>query len=114
MVRAPHEYPWSSFAGNAGWRGDELLSPHPEYLALGLESRTRTRAYAELVTDADDPQFVDTMREATDCGFALVGERLRVQLEQSGARLERAKRGPRAPLASGAADKAAQLALVSE
>src|SRR3954468_13946466 len=113
MVSSPQAHPWSSFAGNAGLRGDELLTAHPEYLALGFEARTRSRAYAELVTDADDPQFLDNLREATDCGFALVGERLKAQLEHAGERLERAKRGPRAhAIASG--DEAAQLAFLTE
>ena len=113
MVSSPQAHPWSSFAGNAGLRGDELLTAHPEYLALGFEARTRSRAYAELVTDADDPQFLDNLREATDCGFALVGERLKAQLEDAGERLERAKRGPRAQ-ASGSGDEAAQLAFLTE
>jgi putative transposase len=112
MVDSPQAHPWSSFAGNAGLRGDELLSAHPEYLALGLEERTRMRAYAQLVTDADDPRFVTTMREATDCGFALAGEGLKAQLEKAGARLERAKRGPRERAAGGAAGETAQLALL--
>jgi putative transposase len=113
MVSSPHRYPWSSFAGNGGLRGDELLTAHPEYLALGLEPGTRWRTYTQLVTDSDDPQFLATMREATDCGLALVGERLKAELENAGARLERAKRGPRAQ-AHGGADETAQLALLTE
>lgn len=113
MVSSPHAYPWSSFAGNAGLRGDELLTAHAEYLALGFEPGARSRAYAQLVTDSDDPQFLATMREAADCGLALVGERLKVELENAGARLERTKRGPRAQ-ATGGANEAAQLDFLTE
>jgi REP-associated tyrosine transposase len=113
MVTSPHAHPWSSFAGNAGLRGDDLLTAHPEYLALGLDSGTRSRAYEQLVTESDDPQLLATMREATDCGLALVGERLRAELENAGARLEHGKRGPRTQ-AGGSADEAAQLALLTE
>ena len=105
---------WSSFAGNAGLRSDPLLTAHPEYVALGLEAATRSRAYGELVTGADDPQFLSRMRESTDCGFALVGERVKAQLVEAGARLERGKRGPRAKAPSGGADDAAQLAFLAE
>jgi putative transposase len=95
MVDAPGAHPWSSYAGNAALRTDPLLAPHPEYLALGLNDSSRQRAYQQLLGVADDDGFLKSVREATDGGFALVGEELKTRLEQAGARLEPDKRGPR-------------------
>ena len=114
MVAAPQAHPWSSYAGNVGLRIDELLTPHPEYLALGLESTTRLSSYAQLVAGVDDPQFLEKMREATDCGFPLVGDRVRAQLEKEGVRLERGKTGPQPQSGTEAFEQAGQLSLLTE
>ena len=114
MVAAPQAHPWSSYAGNVGMRSDELLTSHPEYLALGLERATRRRAYAQLVAGDDEPQFLEKMREATDCGLALVGEALRARLEKEGARLERGKSGPAAQATTNGCEQSGQLALLTE
>jgi putative transposase len=58
MVPAPSEYSWSSYAGNAGYAHNMLLTPHVEYLALGAELHSRLAAYRELVTQPDDPAFL--------------------------------------------------------
>jgi putative transposase len=96
MVRRPEQYPWSSYAGNARLRSDELLTPHPEYLALGLDDTSRPRLYRDLLSDEDRTESLKAMREATDAGFPLVGSRLKAQLERAGVRFERATPGPRA------------------
>ena len=89
MVSSPGDYPWSSFAGNAGTREDALLTAHAEYLAV---SRSE---YQQLVS-ADDAETVKAIRDATESGFALVGDELKTRLESQGARLERDRPGPRA------------------
>ncbi len=48
MVAHPAEYPWSSYAANAGLRADPLVSPHPLYQALGSSGHARQRAYRTL------------------------------------------------------------------
>ncbi len=96
MVVAPDAHPWSSYAGNMALRRDALLTPHAEYLALGHDETSRLRAYAGLLTDADEPGFLKTVREATDAGYPLVGDRLKCELEKAGARLEPGRPGPRA------------------
>ena len=96
MVSSPDGYPWSSYRGNAGLRSDELLTRHPEYLALGSDDRTRPRAYRDLLCEEDRPDSLKAIREATDAGFALVGAQLKAELEKAGARLERGTPGPRA------------------
>ena len=45
MVARPGDHPWSSHGANAEGRVDSLLTPHPEYLALGADPTTRASAY---------------------------------------------------------------------
>jgi putative transposase len=105
LVDAPSAHPWSSYAGNAALRADPRLTPHPEYLALGLEDASRQRAYQQLLGVADEEGFVRTIREATDGGFALVGDELKSRLEHAGARLEPGKAGrPLKPEGAGDAE----------
>ena len=94
MVASPAEYPWSSYAGNAGIRDDALLTPHAEYLAISGDAR-RGRAYEEFAA-ADDAETMKAIRDATESGFALVGDQLKARLESQGARVERDRPGPRA------------------
>jgi putative transposase len=96
MVTSPAEHPWSSYAGNAAVRADPLLTAHEEYVALGLKTASRALAYAGLVGADDHGNIVSAIRDATESGFPLVGERLRATLEARGMRLQRAQPGPRA------------------
>src|SRR5690349_2960779 len=111
MVEAPWAHPWSSYAGNAALRADPLLTPHPEFLALGLNDASRQRAYQQLLGIADDPGFLKSVREATEGGLPLVGDELKSRLEQAGARLEPGKPGrlPKQEASSTSAEEAAQL-----
>ena len=55
----------------------------------------RGNAYAQIVTQGDDPEFVRAIRDATNGGLALVDPALKSRLEaQSGRRLEHKKPGP--------------------
>ena len=95
MVERPEQFPWSSYAGNAGLRRDELLSPHDEYLALGRDEAALHRLYRGLLSDEDSIDSLEAMRGATHTGFPLVGPQLKAQLAEAGVRLERATPGPR-------------------
>ena len=105
MVSSPGDYAWSSYAGNAGMRDDALLAPHAEYAAI-----TRG-AYRELVS-GDDSETVKAIRDATEAGFALIGDELKARLESHGARLERDRPGPRAEAPRDSASE--QLDLLTE
>lgn len=48
MVDDPARYRWSSHPGNAGLACDPLLTRHPAYNGLGLDSSERTAAYLAL------------------------------------------------------------------
>jgi len=97
MVTAASAYPWSSYSSNAGERIDPSLTPHDEYLALGLVAASRTAAYRRLFHDADEPGFLAAIRDATNSGYAtLIGDELKQRLAATSARpLERGKPGPK-------------------
>ncbi|HYL89399.1 MAG TPA: transposase [Burkholderiales bacterium] len=94
MVASASDYRWSSHNGNCGRIADRFLTPHATFLALG-EGADDRRRYQELFGEADDPGFLAAVRDATNGGFALVGEELKSTLEaRTGRHLERRKRGP--------------------
>ena len=95
MVRTPLDYEWSSARDNCGETNAHLLTPHAEYTALGNTDSVRQRAYRQSLELGDDPLALKNLREATGSGLPLVGEPLKAELQASGARLARAKPGPR-------------------
>ena len=111
MVPAAREYPWSSHNGNAGRAHNSLLTPHPEYEALGLNTESRHTAYEALCTSADDPAFLASIRDATHGGYALVSDRFKSQLPaEQQRRLARRPPGP-APTRCDKPDRQANLEL---
>jgi putative transposase len=100
MAPSAGAYPWSSHSGNVGARLDELLTAHAEYDALGLQHGSRTLAYRGLIDAPEDAKLVSAMRESTETGFPLVGEKLKSTLEAQGMRIERERPGPCAEPAS--------------
>jgi putative transposase len=100
MVASVSIYRWSSYNGNSGQASSQLLTPHPEYLALGLDETSRHAAYKDLFAVGDEPAFLAAIRDATNGGFALVGERLKATLPADmQRRLERRPPGPGAKAA---------------
>jgi putative transposase len=71
IVDDPAAYEWSSHAANIGRRIDPLLTPHAEFLALGLEAEARRRAYRELIRQNLDAAVVAAIRKATHGGLKL-------------------------------------------
>lgn len=97
MVDDVANYKWSSHAGNVGVAEDTLLTPHPEYLALAADRERQRRAYRQLFTECDDSGVLAELREATNGGYPLLGERTKIQLSAVCNRpLKRRKPGPRA------------------
>jgi putative transposase len=74
MVEHVAQYPWSSFGQNVTGEPTGLITPHPEYLALGRDSRSRGEAYYRLFDEAIDPVHVDAIRQTVQQGCALGGE----------------------------------------
>lgn len=71
MAQRPEGYEWSSYTTNIGRRADSLITPHAEFLALGLEAETRYRAYMDLIQQALEPSVVGEIRKATNGGGRL-------------------------------------------
>ena len=74
LVAKPDDYRWSSFRANSGGRTESLLSPHPEYLALGAHPAARSAAYLGLFERALEPSLLDRIRKATNGGYPLGSE----------------------------------------
>ena len=51
MVDAPEGYAWSSYHANALGHDDRILTPHPQYLALGATLPLRQEAYLALFSN---------------------------------------------------------------
>jgi putative transposase len=101
MVVSPSAYKWSSYAGNVGQVPNGLLTPHTEYLGLASDPTRRYAAYRDLFATADAPAFLAAVRDATNGGFALIGEPLKAQLPREvQGRLGRKSPGPRPRQAS--------------
>lgn len=83
MVSDPIDYPWSSCAANIGASKSSWLTPHGEYLALGLEDETRHEAYRRLFDTEFDSELLSDIRKSTHCGYALGNQRFREQIERA-------------------------------
>ena len=94
MAISAAAYPWSSHSANAGYVEDRSLSPHPEYLALSHDKRFRQTVYRQLFEEGDEPAFLAALREATNSGFPMIGERLKPQITAMGRQLTPRKPGP--------------------
>lgn len=100
MVGAACAYPWSSYGSNAGLLENNLLTPHAEYLALGEDKQARQDAYRSLFDRAPNAEVVAALREATEGGYAVIGDELKCRLIAQGHRVEPSKPGPKkAPIA---------------
>jgi len=94
MVTRPVDYRWSSHACNTGRRSETLISPHPEFLALGNESLKRHESYGSLFADDVDTSLMRAIRESTNGGYPLGSESFKSSMSGLvGRRLERKKPG---------------------
>src|SRR5207244_4927024 len=76
---------------------NQPLTRHAEYLALAADETSRHALYRGLFAVGDEPAFLAAIRDATNGGFALVGEQLKSMLPaDTQRRLERRPPGPRA------------------
>lgn len=80
MVDRPADYPWSSFRSNGQGEPNPILSPHDDYLRLGLSDKERLTAYRELFRMHMEPALVDEIRTATDGNYVLGNERFKEEI----------------------------------
>ena len=81
MVVDPAEYRWSSYRANALGGFDALVIPHAMYLALGEGTRQRCAAYRNEVGTSIVRADLETIRDATQNGWALGGSAFRDRVD---------------------------------
>jgi putative transposase len=71
MVRAPGEYPWSSYGANAHGAANGLVQPHGVYEQLGADAASRASAYGELCAGELSSLLLEEIRRATRAGCVM-------------------------------------------
>jgi putative transposase len=93
MVEHPAEYRWSSYRINAQHGLGQLITPHPNYLALAANPEQRRSAYRELFRTSLEPGLVDQLRIATSKGIVFGNDRFRQEIETATGRRMNTTRG---------------------
>lgn len=93
MVGRPDEYCWSSYGVNA-WGDESWLTPHDEYVRLGVSQEERTRAYRALFeTRLSDIDVLLVRKAAHYCQPVADDHFSRQIAEKYGIKIGRMKRG---------------------
>jgi len=94
MVQDPSEYSWSSYQCNAMGKQSNLLTAHPNYLAINQDSNNRLADYRKLFTGCVESELIEDIRKATKKGLALGNEQFKSKVEAlSGRSVIEGKRG---------------------
>jgi len=93
MVSHAASYPWSSHRGNIGNLADSLLSPHPEFLALGSTAESRIACYVRLVEETLDATALKDIRAATNGGYPLGSEAFKTDVAGLGHKIAPGRAG---------------------
>jgi putative transposase len=81
MVDRPDQYRWSSYQCNALGQHNELLTPHEEWMALGVDHCSRCAAYRALFDDTPKRSQIDRIRYANRKGLPLGGDSFKSEIE---------------------------------
>ena len=81
MVEDPADYRWSSYRHNALGQANRYLGPHPVYLGLGEDERTRQAAYRALFRAELDQEAVSDVRLALNQNQPLGDSRFYAKIE---------------------------------
>lgn len=68
MCESAGAYHWSSFRSNAEGKRDDVVAPHPTFLALDSATETRRKYYRELFKVAITPAKMDAIRASIVSG----------------------------------------------
>ena len=94
MVDDPAHYRWTRYRHNALGRANPYLSPHPLYLALGKNDKTRQAAYRSLFHAELDNEAISDIRLALRQNQPLGNSRFYAKIEATtGQRREPKPRG---------------------
>ena len=81
MVADPAQYRWSSYHANALDKFTTLITPHPEYLRLGLDEASRRESYRRMFQRRIDAPLITEVRDALNQGLVLENERFKDDVE---------------------------------
>jgi len=94
MVQDPSEYSWSSYQCNALGKQSDLLTAHPNYLAINQDANNRLADYRKLFAGYVESELIEDIRKATNKGLALGNEQFKFKVEAlSGRSVIAGKRG---------------------
>lgn len=82
MVKSPTHYRWSSYRANAQGETNEILTPHPLYLALGRGPGSRQQVYRDLFKAHLDPGALRDIRDAWQSGTPLGNDHFKEKIER--------------------------------
>ena len=94
MVNDPGQYRWSSYRHNGLGQRDALITDHPLYLALGLDTESRLAAYRALFRSQLDEEALADIRVSISQGHLLGNNRFTAAVcAAAGVRRTQARRG---------------------
>lgn len=82
MVVHPQSYPWSFWHANVGKRQSSLVTPHPEYVALGATDVEYQGNHRAWVLQDEQESMTTQLRNATQQNAAFGSPRFAYQIEQ--------------------------------
>lgn len=81
MAPTPDAYRWSSYHANASGATDPIVTPHKEYLRLGIDPASRRQAYQRLFDETLTPERIAEIRAYLQQQRALGSQRFQQQVE---------------------------------
>jgi len=81
MVEEPASYRWSSYHFNGLGEANQYVSPHPVYLSLGKDSKSRQAAYRGLFQSELDFDVINDIRQAITQNQPLGNSRFYTKIE---------------------------------
>jgi putative transposase len=86
MVKHPREYDWGSYGYNAMGLEDPLITEHRLYSQLASSQQQSYQVYRSLFKKRISADELETIREATDKGWALGNSKFAKKIEKLGGR----------------------------
>ena len=83
MVKHPGDYRWSSYHFNAYGHRNNLITPHPVYMAISLDRDCRLRCYRELFNRTLSKDLVHKIRNAANFSMPLGNNRFKDQIQRA-------------------------------
>lgn len=81
MVDHPQDYRWSSYRANALGETNEIITPHPEYQALGQTAPARQTAYRSLFDSHMETRSIQAIRDSLNQFRVYGSERFKDEIE---------------------------------